>query len=45
MSKYRIFALAKEFNTEGKVIIDLLKKKNFKVQNNFSSVGDEEYEL
>ena len=45
MSKYRIFALAKEFNTEGKVIIDLLKKKNFKVQNNFSSVGDEEYEI
>ena len=42
MSKYRVFELAKEFHTESKVVLDILKKGNFKVANHLSSVGDEE---
>ena len=42
MSKYRVYELAKEFNKESKDILDVLKKENFQVKNNFSSVGDEE---
>ena len=42
MSKYRVFELAKEFNTDSKTILDMLKRHNFKVKNNFSGVGDEE---
>ncbi|SDG63459.1 translation initiation factor IF-2 [Selenomonas sp. WCT3] len=42
MSKYRVFELAKEFHTESKVVLDILKKGNYKVANHLSSVGDEE---
>lgn len=42
MSKYRVYELAKEFNTDSKVILDILKRNKFKVANNFSSVGEEE---
>ena len=45
MSKYRVFELAKEFGADSKVILDILKKHNVKVSNNFSGVGDEEYNL
>ena len=43
MSK-RVFEIAKEFNTETKVILEILKKHQIKASNGFSSVGDEEYE-
>ena len=43
MSKYRVYELAKKFGIESKTVLDILKKKNFKVANNFTSVGDEEY--
>ena len=42
MSKYRVYELAKEFNTDSKVILDILKRNKFKASNNFSSVGEEE---
>lgn len=43
MSKYRVYELAKKFNIESKAVLEILKKRNFKVANNFTSVGDEEY--
>ena len=42
MSKYRVYELAKEFNTDSKVILDILKRNKFKAANNFSSVDEEE---
>ena len=42
MSKYRVYELAKEFNTDSKVILDIVKRNKFKAANNFSSVGEEE---
>ena len=42
MSKYRVFEIAKEFHTESKVVLDILKKGSYKVANHLSSVGDEE---
>ncbi|MGO5130534.1 translation initiation factor IF-2 [Mitsuokella jalaludinii] len=42
MSKYRVYELAKEFHTDSKVILDILKRNKFKAANNFSSVGEEE---
>ena len=29
MSKYRVYELAKEFNTDSKVILDILKRNKF----------------
>lgn len=43
MSKYRVYELAKKFNIESKTVLEILKKKNFKVANNFTGIGDEEY--
>ncbi len=43
MSKYRVYELAKKFNIDSKTVLEILKKKKFKVANNFTSVGDEEY--
>ena len=41
MSKYRIYELAKEFNTTSKVILDILARNNNDVaKNHMSSVGD-----
>jgi len=45
MSKYRIYELAKEFDTESKVVINILTRNNFKVANHMSSVGDAEKDL
>ena len=45
MSKYRVFELAKKFGADSKTILDILKKNNVKASNNFSSVGDEEYNI
>ena len=43
MSKYRVYEVAKKFGIDYKIVLDILKKKDFKVTNNFSSVGEEEY--
>ncbi len=40
----RVYELAKKFNIDSKKALDILKKRGFKVSNNFSSVGDAEYE-
>ncbi len=42
MSKYRIFELAKEFETTSKVILDLLERNNRPARNHMSVVDDEE---
>ena len=39
----RVYELAKKFNKDSKRALDILKKRGFKVANNFSSVGDAEY--
>lgn len=46
MSKYRIYELAKEFNTTSKVILDILSRNhNDTAKNHMSSVGDTEKEI
>ena len=40
----RVYELAKKFNIDSKIALEVLKKRGFKVSNNFSSVGDAEYE-
>ena len=45
MSKRRVFELAKEFNTDSKVVLEILKRNNYKVNNNFSGVGEAEYNV
>ncbi|SDF06453.1 translation initiation factor IF-2 [Sporolituus thermophilus] len=40
MSKYRIYELAKEYNTTSKVIIDILARNNITAKNHMSSVDD-----
>jgi translation initiation factor IF-2 len=40
MSKYRIYELAKEFDTTSKVIIDILARNNISAKNHMSSVDD-----
>ena len=42
MSKYRIFEIAKEFETTSKVVLDLLERNNHPVRNHMSVVDDEE---
>jgi len=42
MSKYRIYELAKEFNTTSKVIIDILARNNVVAKNHMSSIDDPE---
>jgi translation initiation factor IF-2 len=41
MSKYRIYELAKDFNTTSKVIIDILARNNMEAKNHMSSVDDD----
>jgi len=41
MSKYRIYELAKDFNTTSKVIIDILNRNNMEAKNHMSSVDDD----
>ncbi|HEY3426909.1 MAG TPA: translation initiation factor IF-2 N-terminal domain-containing protein, partial [Negativicutes bacterium] len=41
MSKYRIYELAKEFNTTSKVIIDILARNNLSAKNHMSSVEED----
>ncbi len=41
MSKYRIYELAKDFNTTSKVIIDILTRNNMEAKNHMSSVDDD----
>ena len=46
MSKYRIYELAKEFNTTSKVVLDILaRNNNNSATNHMSSVGDTEKNL
>ncbi len=45
MSKYRVFELAKEFGADSKKVLDILKRNNYKVNNNFSSVDDDGYKV
>ncbi|MGP1574128.1 translation initiation factor IF-2 [Selenomonas sp.] len=42
MSKYRVYELAKEFQTESKVVLDILARNKFRVANHMSSVGEDE---
>ncbi len=41
MSKYRIYELAKDFNTTSKVIIDILNRNNMEAKNHMSSVDED----
>lgn len=41
MSKYRVYELAKEYNTTSKVIIDILGRHNIVAKNHMSSVEEE----
>lgn len=45
MAKYRVFELAKEFGIESRTILEILREKGFKVSNNFSGVGSDEYSV
>lgn len=46
MSKYRIYELAKEFNTTSKVILDVLSRNHCELaKNHMSSVGDPEKDI
>ncbi|WP_040293459.1 translation initiation factor IF-2 [Acetonema longum] len=40
MSKYRVYELAKDYNTTSKVIIDILARNNIVAKNHMSSVED-----
>ena len=44
-TKYRIFELSKEFKKDSKVIIDVLRRNKIKVVNNFSAIGEDEYQI
>ena len=41
MGKYRVFEIAKEFDTTSKVIIDILSRNDVQVKNHMSSVDDD----
>ena len=41
MSKYRVYELAKDFNTTSKVIIDILSRNNIVAKNHMSSIDEE----
>ena len=45
MSKHVVYKIAKEFNTDTKVVLEILGKNNVKVRNHFSSVEDDIYEV
>ncbi|MDU2065771.1 MAG: translation initiation factor IF-2 N-terminal domain-containing protein [Sporomusaceae bacterium] len=40
MSKYRVYELAKEYDTTSKVIIDILTRNNMVAKNHMSSVDE-----
>lgn len=42
MSKYRVYDLAREFNTESKVVLNVLARHGIKVKSHASTVGDDE---
>ncbi len=42
MSKYRVYELAKDYNTTSKVIIDILARNNITVKNHMASLDDPE---
>ncbi|MBP5200269.1 MAG: translation initiation factor IF-2 [Schwartzia sp.] len=45
MSKYRVYELAKEFHTESKNVLKLLKQNGYEVSNTLSSVGEAERDV
>ena len=40
MSKYRIWELAKEYNTSSKVILDILERNKIEANNHMSNVDE-----
>ncbi|HIU65006.1 MAG TPA: translation initiation factor IF-2 N-terminal domain-containing protein, partial [Candidatus Avacidaminococcus intestinavium] len=40
MVKYRVFEVAKEYNTSSKVILDILNRNNIEVKNHMSSIDE-----
>ncbi|WP_196594371.1 translation initiation factor IF-2 [Pectinatus sottacetonis] len=45
MSKYRIYDLAKEFKTDSKTVLNILKTNNVSVKSHASTVGDDERKI
>ena len=45
MSKYRIWELAKEYNTSSKVILDILERNKIEAKNHMSNVDEAAKEL
>ncbi|WP_196591647.1 translation initiation factor IF-2 [Pectinatus frisingensis] len=45
MSKYRVYDLAKEFNTDSKTVLNILRGNNITVKSHASTVGDDERRL
>ena len=45
MSKYRVYELAKEFNTQSKLILDILARNNMPAKNHMASIEEEAYQV
>ena len=45
MSKYRIWELAKEYNTSSKVILDILERNKIEAKNHMSNVDENAKQL
>lgn len=45
MSKYRIYELAKEFKTDSKTVLNILRTNNITVKSHASTVGDDERKI
>ena len=45
MSKYRVYELAKEFNTQSKLILDILARNDMPAKNHMASIEEEAYQV
>ena len=45
MSKYRVYELAKEFDTQSKLILDILARNNMPAKNHMASIEEEAYQV
>lgn len=45
MSKYRVYELAKDFDTTSKVILDILARNNMAAKNHMASIEEEAYQV
>ncbi len=45
MSKYRVYELAKEFNTQSKLILDILARNEMPAKNHMASIEEEAYQV